>query len=174
MKLYLVRHGECDSNVKKIYNYKHEGLNATGIEQANILREKITDISFDVIYSSPLLRTKQTAKILNINNVKIIYEERLMEREHGSLEGKSLEVTDRDEYWNYYTNVRYGTEESVPELFNRVKSFLDELKSEKYNSVLIVAHSGVSKAFNAYFEGIQDGKFLNKGLKNCEIKKYEL
>jgi broad specificity phosphatase PhoE len=37
-----------------------------------------------------------------------------------------------------------------------------------------VAHSGVSKAFSGYFEGIQDGKFLNRGLKNCEIKEYEL
>ncbi len=34
-------------------------------------------------------------------------------------------------------------------------------------------HSGVSKAFSGYFEGIGDGKFLNRGLKNCEIKKYE-
>lgn len=174
MKIYLVRHGECDSNLKKIYNYKHEGLNATGIEQAKILREKIIDINFDIIYSSPLLRTKQTSEILNINNIQIIYDERLKEREHGSLEGKSIEVTDREEYWNYYTNIRYGTEESIPELFNRVGNFLDELKNKEYNSVLIVAHSGVSKAFSAYFEGIQDGKFLNRGLKNCEIKEYQL
>lgn len=34
-------------------------------------------------------------------------------------------------------------------------------------------HSGVSKTFSGYFEGIGDGKFLNRGLKNCEIKKYE-
>ena len=34
-------------------------------------------------------------------------------------------------------------------------------------------HSGVSKAFSGYFEGIENGKFLNRGLKNCEIKKYE-
>ena len=45
---------------------------------------------------------------------------------------------------------------------------------ETYKSVLIVAHSGVSKAFSGYFEGIQDGKFLNRGLKNCEIKEYKL
>ena len=43
-----------------------------------------------------------------------------------------------------------------------------------YKSVLIVAHSGVSKAFSGYFDGIQDGKFLKRGLKNCEIKEYEL
>ena len=53
-------------------------------------------------------------------------------------------------------------------------NFLDELKTKDYDNVLIVAHSGVSKAFSGYFEGIQDGKFLNRGLKNCEIKEYKL
>ena len=41
-------------------------------------------------------------------------------------------------------------------------------------SVLIVDHSGVLKAFRAYFEGIGDGLFLNLGLKNCEINEYRL
>lgn len=175
MKIYLVRHGECDSNVKKIYNYKNEGLNDTGIIQAQTLKEKISNITFDVIYSSPLLRAQQTAEILNINSVPVIYDERLREREHGTLEGKPLEVTNRKEYWNYYTNIKFGTEESIPDLFNRVKNFLDELKNKEYHTVLIVAHSGVSKAFYAYFNGIpEDGNFLNLGLKNTEIKEYNL
>lgn len=175
MKIYLVRHGECDSNLKKIYNYKYEGLNDTGKEQAKILRDKIKDIHFDIIYSSPLLRAKQTAEILNIQNTQIIYDERLREREHGNLEGKSLDVTNREEYWNYYTTIKYGTEESIPELFTRVANFLDELKKQKYDNVLIVAHSGITKAFYAYFNGIpEDGKFLNLGLKNTELKEYKL
>ena len=48
------------------------------------------------------------------------------------------------------------------------------LKQKDYKSVLVVAHSGVSKVFNGYFIGMQDGKFLNRGLKNCEMKEYEL
>ena len=105
----------------------------------------------------------------------MIYDERLKEREYGSLEGQSVEVTDREDYWNYFTDKKYGTEESIPHLFDRVKDFLDELKGKNYNSVLIVAHSGVSKAFYAYFNGIpEDGKFLNLGLKNTEVKEYDL
>lgn len=30
--------------------------------------------------------------------------------------------------------------------------------------------SGVSKEFSGYFNGIDEGKFLNRGLKNCQIK----
>lgn len=174
MKIYLVRHGQCDSNVKKIYNYKDEGLNEVGIKQAEELKKQIDNIDFDVIISSPLLRAKQTAEILSTNKT-IVLDDRLREREHGSLEGKSITVTDREEYWNYYTKVKYGTEERIPDLFKRISEFLDELKSKDYNSVLIVAHSGVSKGFYAYFNGVpKDGKMLNLGLKNTEVKEYIL
>ncbi len=68
--------------------------------------------------------------------------------------------------------VRHGeTRNNALKLYN---SYDDDLKLKKYESVLIVAHSGVSKAFSAYFEGIEDGMFLKRGLKNCEIKEYEL
>lgn len=120
------------------------------------------------------MRARHTAEIINIKNKKIILDKRIEERKHGSLEGKALEVTNREEYWNYFTKIRYGTEESVSELFNRVFDFFSELKTKNYDSVLIVAHSGVSKAFYAYFNGIGDGKFLNLGLKNMEVKEYNL
>ena len=175
MKVYLVRHGQCDSNVIGRYNFIDEDINEVGIKQAEDLREKIKDIDYDIVISSPLIRALHTAKMINVNNKEILLDERLVERKHGSLEGKSVDVTDREEYWNYYTNVKYGTEERIPDLCNRVKEFLDELKDKKYRSVLIVAHSGVSKAFYVYFNGIpKDGKMLNLGLKNTEVKEYEL
>ena len=52
--------------------------------------------------------------------------------------------------------------------------YYNELKNKEYKSVLIVAHSGVSKAFYGYFNGIpEDGNFLELGLKNGEIAEYE-
>ena len=175
MKIYLVRHGQCDSNVIGRYNLIDEDIDETGIKQAEDLREKIKDINYDIVISSPLVRAFHTADIINAKNKDIITDERLAERNPGSLEGKSINITDREEFWNYYTKVKYGTEERIPDLCNRVKDFLDELKTKDYKSVLIVAHSGVSKAFYVYFNGIpEDGKMLNLGLKNTEMKEYEL
>lgn len=171
MKVYIVRHGEVMHNALKQYNATDEDLNQYGIEQANELKEKIKDMKFDVIISSPLKRAVHTAEIITENN--IIIDSRLKERNPGSLSGQSLSVTNREEYWNYYTTIQYGTSENIQEFFKRVYNFLDELKTKNYESVLIVAHSGVSKAFSGYFEGINDGLFLNRGLKNCEIKEYE-
>lgn len=132
-------------------------------------------MKFDIIISSPLIRAKHTADILNINNNEIICDDRITERRVGNLSGKPLEVTNREEYWNYYTTIQYGTSENIKLFFERVYGFLDELKTKNYKKVLVVAHSGVSKAFYGYFNGIpKNGKFLNLGLKNCEIKEYNL
>ena len=174
MKVYIVRHGQVPHNALNQYNTNDEDLTDLGIKQAEELRDKIKDMNFDIIISSPLNRAKHTAEIININNKRIIYDDRIRERSCGNLSGKPLEVTNREEYWNYNTKIKYGTSENIKLFFERVYNFLDELKTKDYESVLIVAHSGVSKAFSGYFEGIQDGKFLNKGLKNCEIKEYEL
>lgn len=174
MKVYIVRHGEVLHNALKIYNNENEDLNENGVKQVEELKYKIKDLEFDVIISSPLIRAKHTAEIINVKNKDILIDNRLEERNQGDLSGQPLEVTNREEYWNYYTEIQYGTSENIQEFFKRVYSFLDELKIKDYESVLIVAHSGVSKAFSGYFEGIQDGKFLNRGLKNCEIKMYEL
>lgn len=173
MKVYIVRHGQVNHNLYGVYSNEDEDLNDNGIKQANELKEKIACIDYDVIFCSPLLRARHTANLINIKNKNIIIDSRLKERDPGSLSGQPLEVTNREEYWNYYTTIQYGTSENIQEFFKRVYNFLDELKTKNYKSVLIVAHSGVSKAFSGYFEGINDGLFLNRGLKNCEIKEYE-
>ena len=172
MNVYIVRHGQVPHNAFKQYNATDEDLTILGIEQAEELKDKIKNIEFDIIICSPLVRAKHTAEIINTCNYKIIYDDRLKERNCGDLNNKPLESTDREEYWNYYTNIVQGTAENIKLFFERVYNFLDELKTKNYANVLIIAHSGVSKAFSSYFEGIKDGKFLNRGLKNCEIKKY--
>lgn len=174
MKVYIVRHGQVPHNAVKKYCGCDEDLNEVGIKQAEELKDKIKNIEYDIIISSPLLRAKHTAEIINSNNKNIIIDDRLHERRCGDLSDKPLACTDRNEYWNYNTTIQYGTSENIKEFIEKIYNFLDELRTKDYESVLVVAHSGVSKAFSCYFEGIKDGKFLNRGLKNCEIKEYEL
>ncbi len=174
MKVYIVRHGQVPHNALGQYNTADEDLTELGIQQAEELKDKIKNLHFDIVISSPLLRATHTEYILTNYDNSIITDERLRERSCGTLSGQPLEVTNREEYWNYNSNIQYGINENIQEFFKRVYAFLDELKTKDYKSVLIVAHSGVSKAFSGYFEGIQDGRFLNRGLKNCEIKEYEL
>lgn len=172
MKVYIVRHGQVPHNELGKYNTDDEDLTELGIKQAEELRNIIKEVEYDCIICSPLIRAKHTAEIINIKNQEVIYDNLLKERSCGDLSGKPLEVTNREEYWNYNTTIQYGTSENIKLFFDRIYQFLNKLKTKDYETVLIVAHSGVSKAFSGYFEGIKDGKFLNRGLKNCEMKEY--
>ena len=175
MKVYIVRHGEVPQNVLKQYNTLDEDLTEVGIQQAEELKKKIEHLHFDIVISSPLLRATHTEYILTNYDNNIITDERLRERSCGNLSNQLKDSINREDYWDYYSNNQYGISENIQDFFARVFDFLDELKTKNYNTVLIVAHSGVSKAFSGYFEGIQDGKFLKRGLKkNCDIKEYEL
>lgn len=174
MRIYIVRHGQVNHNLYKMYSNQDEDLNETGIAQANELKEKIGNINYDIVFCSPLVRARHTANIINVKNKKIIIDKRLEERNPGDLNGKSISYTNREEYWNFNSKIQYGTSENIKDFFTRIFDFIDELKTKNYDSVLIVAHSGVFKGFSAYFQGINDGKFLEHGLKNCEIKEYEL
>lgn len=173
MNIFLVRHGQTDSNLNRVYNTLDEDINENGINQAKKLSEKIENIDYDIVFCSPLLRARHTCDIINVKEKKIIYDERLAERNAGNLMGTSLDNVDREEYWNFYSNILYGNEEKISELYSRIKRFIDELKDMNYENVLIVAHSGVSKAFYMYFEGLpEDGKLLKLGLNNGEVKRY--
>ena len=177
MNLYIVRHGQTDGNVNKIMDgIRDIDLNDNGIEQAKITRDSLKGIKFDLIFCSPLIRTKHTMEIINTKNYPVVFDERIKERDCGEFTGKGFETLDRDLYWNYKDTTKYKTAESIPHFFERVYGFLNEIKG-KYNSknILLVTHEGVSKAINCYFNGIpEDGNLQGLGLKNCEVKKYIL
>ena len=178
MKLYVVRHGETYANVEKIYNGRvDDNLNEKGISQAKELTEKIKDIDIDLIICSPMKRTVQTCEIINVNNIDVIYDERIIERDPGYLGGKKLTEYDREDFWNYYSKDNVPGLETVKDIFERISKFLDDIKIKyKNKSILLVTHSGVSRATYFYFNEMpKDGLLLNvSGQNNGEIKLYEL
>lgn len=177
MKLYIVRHGQTDGNVNKIMDgIRDIDLNETGKEQARITAELLRNTKFDLIICSPLSRTRHTMEIININNYPVIYDDRIKERDCGEFTGKKFDSLNRDLYWNYYDETIYEKAENIDIFFERVFSFLDEIKN-KYNdkTILLVTHEGVTKAINCYFNGVpEDGNLQGLGIKNCEVKQYDL
>ena len=56
--IYIVRHGETELNKLKIYGGRIDSLlNEKGRYEARIVKEKLRDINFDVVISSPYQRT---------------------------------------------------------------------------------------------------------------------
>ena len=88
MNLYVVRHGQVPSNVLGIVSgWNDEKLTGKGIEQATKIKTELQNIKFDVVYSSPVDRAKQTAEIVRPQN-EIILDARLAEREPRNNAGK--------------------------------------------------------------------------------------
>ena len=177
MKLYVIRHGQTKCNVEHKYNGRYdEDINETGIEQAKEASNKVGKLDIDLVICSPLKRTRHTMELVNVNNIPVIYDERLMEREEGEL---TLTVVDEEflakEYYNYYSTKHIDGVEPLPELFKRVHSLLDEIKDKyKDKNILLVTHGGVARAIYYYFEELPSDGNLEKvsGQNNCEIKEY--
>ena len=176
--IYIVRHGQTDWNVlKKVQGQVDVELNETGIKQAEIIRDELVNVPIDLIISSPLIRARKTAEIINMeHNLPIIYDERIMERNFGKYEGMELKNVDTQELWDYYINKECNEAETIQELFQRVYSFYDEIL-DKYpdKNILVVTHGGVSIPTHCYFNNyIPEGKLTIKEylLDNCQVKTF--
>ena len=66
MKLLIIRHGQTDGNVKGLVQGAGLDLplNETGRTQAAAAAEKLLSLHLPVIYSSTMLRARQTAEII--------------------------------------------------------------------------------------------------------------
>ena len=105
MKIYTIRHGYTNMNKKYLYNGQiDEDINEEGIKEAKNAVEKIKKIKFDIIYCSPMIRAKHTCEIININNIPVIFDNRLKERTLGKLDGISLKekIITEPEIYNYF------------------------------------------------------------------------
>ncbi len=178
MKLYFVRHGETDWNLeRKAQGQVDNPLNATGIRQAEELRDSIKKYVFDVCYCSPLKRAVQTASIITYNrNLKIVYDSNLKERSFGSLEGTDAKTWATDVF-DLRLNSTEGGMESIKDVLVRSKKALDRIKKENPSNakVLIVAHDFLLRTLYFNIVGYNDDSdFRSIHFKNGSITEVDV
>ena len=176
MKIYLVRHGQTDWNLKGLRQGQHDiPLNDSGREQARIIQNKLSDIDFDVCFTSPLKRAAETAEIIVNHKCKIIPDDRLKERCFGKSEGMPNDSFDMKDDWHFGAVFEDKDYETIEQLFDRAKSFLSDLRKVKANNVLIVSHGSFAKALHYSIVGYdKNTNFLEWFLLNCEYDSYDL
>lgn len=178
MKIWLTRHGQTNLNKNGLMQGRtDEPLNETGIEQAKRMREKIGDVKFDAVISSPLMRAVKTASIVgNVHEDKIIREPRIIEVDFGKYEmckysDMGLWMT---AYWALPEIIPTPrTVENIASMVERSSSFLRELEKKKYENVLVTCHSGIIRALSGYLEDRRNGIKWRPKPKNCEVRIYE-
>ena len=157
-------------------------LNKTGSRQALYLAEYLASYTFDVIYSSPSARTKETAELIHgffeaktEEIVPLSFDASLMERGMGRFEGMLLsdlldEITkDEAESWDDIDWAPDGGESRI-EVELRVISFLNMLRQKHENkTVLVVTHGGPIKFILGQLLQISHSKALDISQNNCSV-----
>jgi probable phosphoglycerate mutase len=153
MKLYFVRHGESEANTKNVISNRESpfGLTERGRERAQTLADKLKEIPFTAIYSSPILRARETAEILS-QSINLPYQvtEALREYDCGVLEGKSDEESwglHRHYYEDWTLRRNYSNKpeggECFVEIQNRFLPFIESFEYESDEHILLIGHGGL-------------------------------
>lgn len=163
MQLYMIRHGESMTNMKKLHSgWAQVSLSKKGIEDARRAGLTLQGITFDKVYCSDLLRAKQTADIALPG---IIREESMLLREInvGSLSGKSFQECQAEYGESYFENKKksdykaYGGEDDA-QLRMRVEQFVRMLEQTSYETVAVFCHEGVIRMMLDIVTGVRQNK----------------
>lgn len=163
MIFYLVRHGEIESNIKKVYaGWSEEPLTENGVRQAEEAGKVLTGKGIGALYCSPLKRAFQTAEIIGgIIGKEPIPDDSFKEIKLGPWEGLSEgEVARRfPEEWKIW-NTRPAElvlegRETLRALQERVLAGIRKIQWEMDGDehLLLVTHVAIIRVLMLYSEG---------------------
>ncbi len=165
-RLFLVRHGSTAANEQLpfvLQGCEIDGpLTETGLRQAAALARGLRDFEIDAIYSSPLLRARQTAgAIAEGRALEVIPVHDLRECSVGRWEGMSWDVINAqqpDEHKNFFAdpvNTPHPGGESYGDVHRRaVPAIQAILERHRGQNVVIVAHNMLNRVYLAEHAGI--------------------
>ena len=177
MNLYVVRHGETIWNVeRKVQGITDIPLTDKGRSDAKELQELISTLNIDVVISSPLIRARETAKILVDSKLPINTDDRIKERDWGMNEGALIDTIDRWDCWDVILNTKVQNIECIQDFMYRVSSFIEDIKIRyKDSNVLIVTHSAVSRVIHYLLGTIPEDANLSRiDIPNLRIIEYKI
>ena len=176
VKLFLVRHAESEWNpVGRYQGLLDPELSERGRIQAKLLASAFEKEKIDVIYSSPLKRTYQTAvEIASKHNLEVIKEKRIIEIDHGVWSGMLVDEV-KEKYPEDFRRwleephkVKFEGGESLEEVHERVREFLKFVKENHQNqTVVAVSHTVPIRAMLCALLDIDLSKFWAFGCDNA-------
>lgn len=144
----LIRHGDVENPQGIIYGrLVNVPLSAPGTAQIQALATKLKEdgVKPDCIYTSPLLRTKQTATIVakEFGTIPIYYDERLLEVDSQGFAGKkiaALNAIGGDMYAYTKTHPEVPTETPEMQADRMVEAITAIRNAQKGKTIFVVSH----------------------------------
>lgn len=174
-KIYIVRHGQTDLNLKGIVQGSgvDSNLNATGRAQASAFFDVYKHIPFDKIYTSALKRSQETVEKFVQLGISSEALAGLNEISWGKKEGEPI-TPEEDKYYHFMldqwqkgnTSLRIEGGESPDEVVTRMKPAVDHILSkEDEKTILICMHGRAIRILLCYL--------LNYPLKSMDMFEHE-
>ncbi len=169
--IYIIRHGETEMNTQRLLQGRSNyPLNETGREQAKKAARALEAIRFDSVFSGPLNRAVETARIVAPYAEPII-DERLTEMEYGRYEGVSLHGLP-PELAAFFRDFAHTPApdgmEQLSSVAARVGAFIRELTPSSGN-ILISTHAIAMKGILEYLTPDSNGAYWSKYIGNCAV-----
>lgn len=188
LKLYFIRHAQGKNNVNpNIISGQSKSvlLTAKGRRQARALGKRLAaqKVKFDEVYSSPTIRTKETAELtcgfMKFIPTNIQYSEELLEVSKGDWEGKHRSLIYTDEVKAAQKENPYGFSppngECLQEVEDRVHQWLVNTllpKAEQNLKIGIFTHSFVIKCLFRKLMDSNHATALNMTVNNTSISRF--
>lgn len=171
MKLVLVRHGVSEQNIGDMVSGGNSNpkLTGKGIKNIQKISQHIDENKVDLVYSSPLTRAYETARLLTPNK-SIQVDNRLKEMDFGAWDGSHANELRKDypdafDFMGMFNNnyAKYAANsESYDDITRRTREFLKGLKQVgRHKTVLVVCHGVTIRGFLSAIFGLDTSEFTN-------------
>ena len=152
-KIWFVRHAQSEYNKKHLFTGWHDpDLTEKGVYAARELKNDLSSVDFDYVFSSPLKRAAETASLIVDSRYEIKYDDRLKERSYGDWSGLNKSEIKEQVGEELFLSAGRGWStkppngESLEDVSSRVSSFIETLPLS--GNLLVVSHGNTIRAIS--------------------------
>jgi len=176
-EIIIARHGQTEWNVGEVFRGRADiELDETGVKQAELLAEYLSNAKIDAIYSSPMKRALKTAKaIAGHHQLDVEIAPGLIDFDFGEWQGLShQEVKEKyTELYKQWTNtphkVKMPAGETLDNVRKRAISVVEKVTDRYEGSVVLVAYRVVNKVLICALLSLDNSHFWNIRQDTCGI-----
>jgi broad specificity phosphatase PhoE len=172
-ELWVIRHGETEwSRDGKHTSRTEVELTPEGEDVARGLADRLDGVEFDLVLTSPRLRTRRTAELAGFADVHV--EDDLAEWDYGDYEGiTSAEIREQVPGWTVWTHPCPGGE-TAAQVSRRMDRVVAKVRANG-GRVLVFSHGHASRALAARWLGlpVEDGRHFLLGTATISVLGYE-
>ncbi len=172
-ELWVIRHGETEwSRDGKHTSRTEVELTPEGEDVARGLAGRLDGVEFDLVLTSPRLRTRRTAELAGFAGAHV--EDDLAEWDYGDYEGiTSAEIREQVPGWTVWTHPCPGGE-TAAQVSRRMDRVVAKVRANG-GRVLVFSHGHASRALAARWLGlpVEDGRHFLLGTATISVLGYE-